>query len=68
MAVFALMTAAGMTTPAVKEYVVKEYSVPEGSHPHDVAPAKDGGVWYSAQRSGALGWLDPRQAAPATFH
>lgn len=59
-AVFALMTAAAMATPAVKGYVVKEYSVPEGSHPHNVAPAKDGGVWYTAQRSGALGWLDPK--------
>ena len=37
----------------------QEYAVPAGSHPHDVAPAPDGGVWYTAQRSGALGWLDP---------
>ena len=27
---------------------------------HDVAPAPDGGVWYTAQRSGHLGWFDPR--------
>lgn len=27
---------------------------------HDLAPAPDGGVWYSAQRSGHLGWFDPR--------
>jgi virginiamycin B lyase len=26
---------------------------------HDIAPASDGGVWFSAQRSGHLGWLDP---------
>lgn len=26
---------------------------------HDVAPAPDGGVWFSAQRSGHLGWFDP---------
>jgi virginiamycin B lyase len=26
---------------------------------HDVAPAPDGGVWFSAQGSGHLGWLDP---------
>jgi len=38
---------------------VREYPVPRGSHPHDVAPAPDGGVWYTAQRSGALGKLDP---------
>jgi virginiamycin B lyase len=27
---------------------------------HDVAPAPDGGVWFSAQRSGQLGWFDPK--------
>jgi len=26
---------------------------------HDVAPAPDGGVWFTAQRSGELGWFDP---------
>ena len=33
--------------------------MPAGSGPHDVAPAADGGVWYTAQASGELGWLDP---------
>jgi virginiamycin B lyase len=33
--------------------------VPRGSRPHDVAPAVDGGVWYTAQGSGELGYLDP---------
>lgn len=33
--------------------------MPAGSRPHDVAPAADGGVWYTAQASGELGWLDP---------
>jgi virginiamycin B lyase len=41
-------------------FVVREYRVPAGSRPHDVAPARDGGVWYTAQGSGELGWLDPR--------
>lgn len=27
---------------------------------HDLAPAPDGGVWFSAQRSGHLGWFDPK--------
>jgi virginiamycin B lyase len=27
---------------------------------HDVAPAPDHGVWFTAQRSGHLGWFDPR--------
>jgi virginiamycin B lyase len=26
---------------------------------HDVAAAADGGVWFTAQRSGHLGWFDP---------
>jgi hypothetical protein len=39
---------------------MREYSVPSGTHPHDVAPARDGGVWYTAQASGRLGWLDPK--------
>src|SRR5207247_9576148 len=41
-------------------YDVREYGVAAGSHPHDVAPARDGGVWYTAQRAGELGWLDPK--------
>ena len=38
---------------------IQEYPVPAGTHPHDVAPALDGSVWYTAQISGALGRLDP---------
>src|ERR671930_2374827 len=38
---------------------VQEYPVPAGTRPHDVAPAPDGGVWFTAQASGQLGWLDP---------
>ena len=36
-----------------------EYPVTAGSHPHDVAPAADGGVWYTGQHNGTLGHLDP---------
>jgi virginiamycin B lyase len=36
------------------------YDVPAGSGPHDVAPAPGGGpVYFTAQRSGHLGILDP---------
>jgi virginiamycin B lyase len=42
-----------------EKYTIQEYPVPAGSHPHDVAPAPDGTVWYTAQISGALGRLDP---------
>jgi virginiamycin B lyase len=38
---------------------LQEYKVPSGSHPHDVAPSRDGSVWYTAQRTGKLGRLDP---------
>ena len=38
---------------------LQEYPVPAGSRPHDVAPAPDGSVWYTAQRLGELGRLDP---------
>lgn len=37
------------------------FEVPAGSHPHDVAPAPGGGpVYFTAQRSGKLGILDPK--------
>ena len=38
---------------------MQSFPLPSGSRPHDVAPALDGGVWYTAQGSGELGWLDP---------
>ena len=39
---------------------VRYYPVPKGSHPHDVAPAPDGTVWYTSQPRGELGRLDPK--------
>jgi virginiamycin B lyase len=63
------MPAAGAVQPQLTPQVaeaarrvepeIQEYPVPRGSAPHDVAPAADGGVWYTAQRTGELGWLDP---------
>lgn len=41
------------------ETVMQTYPLPRGAGPHDVAPAPDGGVWYTAQAAGALGRLDP---------
>jgi virginiamycin B lyase len=35
-------------------------NTPQRTGIHDVAPAPDGGVWFSAQRSGHLGWFDPK--------
>jgi virginiamycin B lyase len=41
------------------EVRIETFKVPSGAHPHDVAPAPDGKVWYTAQHQGALGILDP---------
>lgn len=52
----------GMTTAAQDsndQPQIEEFPVLTGSHPHDVAPALDGGVWYTSQNTGQLGWLDP---------
>lgn len=45
--------------PGGTEPEFQEFAVPAGSRPHDVAPAADGGVWYTAQGSGDLGYLNP---------
>jgi virginiamycin B lyase len=56
----ATSTPASAATPSSVSFVLQEFSVGRGQHPHDVAPAVDGGVWYTAQLSGELGWLDPK--------
>ena len=48
---------------ASAEPATQVYDVPNGAHPHDVAPAPDGTVWYTAQHQGALGILDPKTGA-----
>jgi virginiamycin B lyase len=54
-----LAFSAGAVRSSAEEFSIREYPVPAGSHPHDVAPAQDGSVWYTAQHAGALGRLDP---------
>jgi virginiamycin B lyase len=49
-----------VVTPAVQAEEVRYFEVPEGDRPHDVAPAPDGRVWYTGQRTGVLGRLDPK--------
>jgi virginiamycin B lyase len=49
---------AATATPDV-ELTIETFDVPAGSHPHDVAPAPDGAVWYTAQATGELGVLEP---------
>jgi virginiamycin B lyase len=42
------------------DLMIEAFPVPAGSRPHDVAPAADGvNVWYTAQRQGELGILNP---------
>jgi virginiamycin B lyase len=48
------------TATPEREPEMQTYDVPAGSRPHDVAPAQDGGVWYTAQATGQLGWLNPQ--------
>ena len=50
---------AAENTTSPDQFTIQEYPVPAGTHPHDVAPAADGTVWYTAQHVGALGKLDP---------
>ena len=53
---FAMAVSAGA---AAADPRVSYFPVPAGGHPHDVAPAPDGTVFYTAQSSGHLGILDP---------
>ena len=59
---FLLFAAALAAAPAcaAEPARVQVFDVPKGSRPHDVAPAPDGTIWYTAQRQGALGILDPK--------
>ena len=55
----AIILSAGLTT-AASAAQVSYYQLPSGAAPHDVAPAADGTVWYTGQRKGFLGRLDPK--------
>lgn len=57
--VFAFVVAVSLVAPALAAEV-RYFPVPEGARPHDVAPAPDGTVWYTAQGQGALGRLEPK--------
>ena len=63
---FALLIAAASapacsepTTPAAPPNA-QIFQLPDGARVHDVAPAPDGKIWYTAQRQGALGIIDPK--------
>ncbi|MBS0247976.1 MAG: lyase [Proteobacteria bacterium] len=57
MAAVAVIALVAQPAPAAE---MSYFDVTKGAHPHDVAPAPDGLVWYTAQLQGALGILDPK--------
>ncbi|MGI8526334.1 MAG: Vgb family protein [Pseudolabrys sp.] len=58
--VVVMVAALVLSIQPVRASQVAYFPVPKGAHPHDVAPAPDGKVWYTAQSQGALGILDPK--------
>jgi virginiamycin B lyase len=58
---FAVIAAiAALAAPAFANDRVSYFPVQANSRPHDVAPAVDGAIWYTGQRTGFLGRLDPK--------
>jgi virginiamycin B lyase len=60
MKIFFLCALLALVSVASVAAEVRYYPIPPGGHAHDVAVAPDGTVWWTAQRSGHLGVLDPR--------
>jgi virginiamycin B lyase len=62
--VLALLGCSTFAIPGVRAQPGKMHSWPLGTPRrtgiHDVAPAPDGGVWFTAQASGHLGWFDSK--------
>ncbi len=42
---------------------IKYFPLKDGVGPHDVTPAPDGKIWFTGQRAGVLGRLDPRDGS-----
>src|SRR5512132_4467319 len=59
LALAALVLALVLSASPAVAAEVSYFDVPQGDHPHDVAPAPDGTVWYTGQRAGVLGHLNP---------
>jgi virginiamycin B lyase len=57
---FAGIVAAGIMASPAGAAEATFYQLPSGAYPHDVAPARDGTVWYSGQQRGFLGHFDPK--------
>jgi virginiamycin B lyase len=59
-AALTLAALALVAAPAEAKMALQTYPVPAGAGAHDVYPAPDGTVWFTAQAAGKLGRLDPR--------
>jgi virginiamycin B lyase len=60
--IWCAFVAALLVVPAFAsaEITMQTYALPKGGgHPHDVAVDREGIAWYTAQRDGKLGRLDP---------
>jgi virginiamycin B lyase len=58
--IFAALAVAGLVAHTASAAQVMFYQLPPHAFPHDVAPAPDGTVWYTAQSEGFLGRFDPK--------
>ncbi len=59
---------ADANTPSQECLTIETFPVLAGEHPHDVAPAAlDRRIWYTAQRTGALGLFDPETGGIETI-
>src|SRR5207244_10847343 len=56
------LAVAAIAAPGQAKMAIETYPVLAGSGAHDVYPAPDGAVWFTAQAAGKLGRLDPRTA------
>jgi len=65
--VFAAVAVAALAFDSARAAQVSYFEVPRGAHPHDVAPAPDGTVWYTAQSQGAVGVLNPKTGQTKQF-
>lgn len=61
LAIAAFGPLAGLATPAAAAGKLQSWKLATNRTTgiHDVAPAPDGGVWFTAQATGHLGWFDP---------
>src|SRR5271166_2965975 len=60
MALTAVIAISTPGAPAYAKMEMRTFPVLAGAGAHDVYPAPDGAVWFTAQSAGKLGRLDPR--------